>query len=143
MGSYRVRYLLLRFRHLSSVGMAHKMKGIKLDILDQDGPHSDIWYSAHTRVVNIHHGMPEGAIYIGRPGKGHDGYFGNPFPVNKYDLRSEVLNTYQAYLDKRIKLDPIFRARVKLLSGKTLACFCVPKLCHGMVLAEVADNLNE
>lgn len=108
------------------------------------GPHSDIWYSDKTRVVNLHHGFPPGAIYIGRPGKGHDGYFGNPIPLGTGDAydRGKVLFQYGRYLEERIANDPIFRARVKSLSGKTLVCFCIPKLCHGMILARYADDLS-
>jgi hypothetical protein len=28
---------------------------------------------------------------------------------------------------------------VPALRGKTLACWCVPELCHGDILAELAD----
>lgn len=131
------------------MGIATEMKAIKLDILDQDGRHSDIWYSEKTRVVNLFQGFPEGAIYIGRSGKGFDGYFGNPISLRIDTLespqakRQKVLLEYKGYLNRRLEYDPIFRARVKALSGKTLVCFCVPKLCHGMLLAEAADRLWE
>lgn len=32
-----------------------------------------------TKVVNIYKDKFD--VYIGRPGKGNDGYFGNPFPL--------------------------------------------------------------
>lgn len=114
---------------------------MSLTLLDSMGPHSNLWYSARTRVVNLHHGFPEGAVYIGRPGKGHDGYFGNPILLSSLLDREEVLRAYESYLKQRIETDPIFRLRVAALSGKTLVCFCVPYPCHGMVLARYADAL--
>lgn len=113
-----------------------------LAIVAPDGPHSNIWYSSRTRVLNFYQGFPPDAIYIGRGGRGHDGYFGNPILLTGKESREEVLERYERYLVGRLKVDKIFAARVKSLSGKTLVCFCIPKLCHGMILARYADNLN-
>ncbi len=38
---------------------------------------------------------------------------------------------------------PEFRASIKALHGKTLACWCAPKPCHGDVLAKIAAELND
>ena len=51
--------------------------------------------------------------------------------------REEVLHKYRRWLLARPQL--IDRAR-RELRGKTLGCFCKPLLCHGDVLAEIADS---
>lgn len=76
---------------------------------------------------------PTSYVYIGRAGRGHDGYFGNPFPIGDGTpaARARSLNQYGEYFQKRVNEDPEFRQRVLELRGKTLVCFCAPKECHG------------
>ncbi len=136
-----LRYALIHCNTISDTVIDSVLRSKIVEMATEIGPHSSIWYSEKTRVVNLHQGFPEGGIYIGRAGKGHEGYFGNPITIPEPSSREDVLNKYRAYIEKRLEIDPIFRARVKLLSGKTLVCFCIPKLCHGMILAEVADRL--
>lgn len=115
---------------------------IDLQIQGLETEHSSIYYGPRTtRVVNIKDGFPSGAIYIGRAGKGQDGYFGNPFTLEKDGDRNEILHKYREWIKHRIGHDDEFRARVAELKGKTLVCFCIPKKCHGMVLAAWADIL--
>lgn len=74
-------------------------------------------------------------VYIGRPGP-----YGNPFPLD--DARDDakrvaVLQQYRDWID----YNPDFRRFVKqTLQGKTLGCWCAPRLCHGDVLKEVAED---
>lgn len=86
-----------------------------------------------TRVVDLDREPYD--VYIGRAGKGHDGYFGNPFRLRIPSERREVIEQYRSYFDCRIKTDPEFRRRVLELKGKILGCFCKPALCHGDVIA--------
>ena len=53
-------------------------------------------------------------VYIGRAGHGEDGYFGNPF-----------------------------RQRIHALKGKRLGCFCKPYPCHGDIIKEYLDTLDD
>lgn len=46
-------------------------------------------------VVNIYKDKFD--VYIGRKGKGHDGYFGNPFRLKHEGERAEVLELYRKY----------------------------------------------
>lgn len=95
-----------------------------------------------TKVVNIRDGFPEGGIYIGRAGKGYDGYFGNPFKLADYGGdRVGVMVEYETWARTRIEHDDEFAERVRKLYGETLVCFCAPKLCHGEVLADLAEEL--
>lgn len=81
-------------------------------------------------------------VYIGRPGKGLSGYYGNPIMLRNEADREEVLHQYYDYAAKRIHEDPKFAAMVLALEGKTLVCFCAPKACHGDVLVLLIDYLK-
>lgn len=89
------------------------------------------------KVVNINN-ETDYDVYIGRAGRGHDGYFGNPF---KDDTRAENIRKFKQYMLSRIESDSEYRTRVKNLHGKTLGCFCKPHPCHGDILVETAKQL--
>lgn len=93
-----------------------------------------------TTLVNIHKKTPYD-VYIGRAGKGHDGYFGNPIPLCGKD-RQFVLDAYKKYFYARLEIDNDFKERIQSLKGKTLGCFCFPELCHGMVIIEYLDGIT-
>lgn len=86
-------------------------------------------------VVHVRDGV-EGAVYIGRPS-----LFGNPFVIGKDGSRVEVVMKYREYAVSRVYWDSEFRAAVVALKGKTLACWCGEKVCHGDVLMELAERL--
>ena len=69
-------------------------------------------------------------VYIGRPSK-----WGNPFTIGRDGTRAEVISKFREYLLNT----PSLLAEVKKLQGKTLACWCHPKPCHGDVLAKLAE----
>lgn len=94
-----------------------------------------------TKVVNIKTHRYD--VYIGRAGRGMDGYFGNPFPLAPGTTRGSVLEKYRDYFYKRIESDVEFKRRILALKGKTLGCFCKPEACHGDIIAEYLDSLNE
>ena len=81
-------------------------------------------------------------VYVGRGGRGHDGYFGNPFILEREHDRPAVLERYRVWIRLRLAEDPAFRDRVAELHGKYLVCFCRPLPCHGDILAEWADVLK-
>lgn len=105
--------------------------------------------TAQTRVIHISRatGGPD-EQYIGRAGKGHDGYFGNPVAIGRkcpvcasmHQDRGSTLPCYRKHLAERMKNDLVFAGRVASLRGKTLVCFCKPQPCHGDILASVADG---
>ena len=88
--------------------------------------------SSRTKVVHCKRG--EYDIYIGRPGK-----WGNPFVIGKDGTRDEVIEKYKAWLLSREDL----MGSLAELQGKTLGCWCKPEACHGDVLAELADGLEQ
>lgn len=90
---------------------------------------------AAPKVLNKHrHGVPAGAVYIGRPSR-----WGNPFVIGKDGDRDEVIRKYREW----IKTQPaVVKAAKRELAGKDLVCFCSPAACHGDVLIEVANTLE-
>lgn len=74
-------------------------------------------------------------VYIGRPGRGQTGKWGNPFKLEREADRPAVLARYREWLLQQ----PHLLADLHELRGKVLGCFCSPKACHGDVLAELAD----
>lgn len=74
-------------------------------------------------------------VYIGRPGP-----WGNPFTLKHAhddEERRDCVTKYEAWLITQ----PALIARAKReLKGKVLGCYCAPKLCHGDVLARVANE---
>jgi hypothetical protein len=94
-----------------------------------------------TKTVNIYASGYD--VYIGREGKGQDGYFGNPFRLRASEDRGATIERYGKYFHDRMETDPEFKRRVHELKGKTLGCFCKPYPCHGDVIAEYLNNLPE
>jgi len=92
-----------------------------------------------TKTVNIR--CSDYDVYIGRAGKGQDGYFGNPFRLRAGEDRSATIQRYRKYFYERLETDPEFKCRVHELKDKTLGCFCKPYPCHGDVIAEYLNKL--
>jgi hypothetical protein len=99
-----------------------------------------------TKVVNLRRDPYD--VYIGRPGRGEAGYFGNPCVAGRvcgvcgqlHDGGGDTLGCFERYFNDRLKRDWEFRARVLGLVGKTLGCFCKPKPCHGDIIAAWVDG---
>lgn len=100
-----------------------------------------------TKVVNLRYQPYD--VYIGRPGKGQDGYYGNPHFIGfcpyckRYHNREDCLEKYREYFYNRLQTDVIFKERILALKGQTLGCFCKPDLCHGDVIAHYLDNYEQ
>ena len=91
-----------------------------------------------TTVVNML--RSEYDVYIGRPGRGLAGTFGNPFKVGKDGSREEVIEKFRVYFKDRIEKDPAYKKAVEALRGKRLGCFCAPLSCHGTVYVEYLEK---
>jgi hypothetical protein len=85
------------------------------------------------RVLNKKHGVPDGAIYIGRPSK-----WGNPFIIGKDGTRAEVIAKYERWLHDSDLINQIGE-----LAGRDLVCWCAPEPCHGDVLMKLANRRAE
>lgn len=95
-----------------------------------------------TTVVNIKR-TQQYDQYIGRAGRGQDGYFGNPFVLQPGQPRGSTLDSYKTYFYEKLATNPIFKARILALKDKTLGCFCKPHTCHGDIIAEYLNNLPD
>jgi len=72
-------------------------------------------------------------IYIGRPSK-----WGNPFQIGKDGTRDEVIEKFRNWIITQPKL----LKDLHEIKGKTLGCWCKPKVCHGDVLVELIETSN-
>lgn len=107
-----------------------------MDLLSQFGN-----LKQQTRVVNLYKEPYD--IYIGRSGKGLNGYFGNPIPLKSSESRASILTQYREYFYTRIDEDHEFKDRVIALKGKTLGCFCKPNTCHGDIIVEYLNSIDD
>jgi hypothetical protein len=100
----------------------------------------DLFRKTKTKVVHCKKAPFD--VYVGRPSK-----WGNPYShledgtLAKFHVatRAEAIEKYREYLLNNEKL----MADLHELKGKTLACWCKPKSCHGDILAQAADELEE
>lgn len=90
------------------------------------GPHGNWWFGPDRGRI-----MPENMVYIGRPGRGMPGPFGNPFVLGAHEPRGATLARYAAWLERTCDTHPDYREAIQGLRGKTLVCFCKPNACHG------------
>jgi hypothetical protein len=74
------------------------------------------------------HGVPAGAVYVGRPSK-----FGNPYEIGRDGTREEVIQKYKKWLLYDDSC-PVTFADLLQLKGKDLVCWCAPEPCHADVL---------
>ena len=103
-----------------------------------------------TTVVNIR-AVDHYDVYIGRPGRGIAGPFGNPVIVDEmcpvcdkiHKRASETISCYKEYFEWRAGCDAVFRQMVLELRGKTLGCFCHPRKCHGDIIVEWLEKNDE
>ncbi len=80
----------------------------------------------------VHCKRDEFDVYIGRPGP-----WGNPFHIGADGTREEVVEKYAAW----VLTQPELLATIKIeLKDKILGCWCAPKLCHGNILVEIANE---
>ena len=116
-----------------------------------------------TNVVNLKYSSYD--VYIGRsrngesPGKwGNPARIGHPPPTwlmqylsrktethclrNSRALsRVDAVLLYHALTEVRLERGELSRADFQELYGRTLGCFCKPKLCHGDVLVEMTERM--
>lgn len=92
--------------------------------------------------------LAEQAVYVGRPGHGERGYFGNPIRVGARCVvcgqthrdGASTLPCFEAWARRRMATDAEYREAVRGLRGKVLLCFCAPNPCHGDVLVRLAEE---
>lgn len=86
---------------------------------------------------------PKGLVYVGRrmtPRK--RGSWDLPASPLRNPYSAKLLGSNEAAVAayaRHLLDEPGLLARVPLLRGSTLACWCAPELCHADVLARLAD----
>lgn len=71
-------------------------------------------------------------VFIGRPS-----FWGNRYIIGIHGTREECVEKHK----RDVLADPQLIERIKReLKGKTLICFCTPRLCHGDTLAQIAEG---
>lgn len=85
-----------------------------------------------TRVVNLQHFPYD--VRIDRRSK-----WGNPFHIGPDGTREEVIGKYREWI---LGQDGLLEA-LQELRGKRLGCWCAPMQCHGDVLVELLEVLDE
>lgn len=73
-------------------------------------------------------------VYIGRSSYCRT-FWGNYFIIGVHGSRNQVIAKYEHQLLKRIRERQVTYGDFHRLIGKVLACHCVPKRCHGEVIA--------
>ncbi len=73
-------------------------------------------------------------VYIGRGGP-----WGNPFPINSHQDRSQVIALYTRWFLRQIRSGNISLRQLAQLDGARLGCYCKPLPCHGDQLAIAAN----
>lgn len=79
-------------------------------------------------------------VYIGRPSKWGNGFthlthLGGPTVI--VDTREDAVARYEEWIRGQPEL---MEAAKQELKGKILGCWCAPLLCHGEVLAKIANE---
>ena len=96
-----------------------------------------------TKTAVVHNQHDEYDVYIGRavPKAGLEASkWGNPIVLtdDSDEERKRVIVEYRAWILEQ----PELMGALSELRGLRLGCWCAPKLCHGDVLAELADQVS-
>ena len=97
--------------------------------------------------IDVYVGRGSGRKAMGEVPIGQRGWLGNPYTVANHG-REGCINQFRQDFEERLESDEEFREAVSDLSGKNLGCWCqtlnedVPA-CHGEIIAEWADRLNQ
>lgn len=92
------------------------------------------------KVVNLRREAYD--VYMGRPGKGQAGPFGNKFIVGQHGERGECVELFAQWfrsndpdaVEYRQKVDEIIKP------DHRLGCFCKPQACHADIVADYVNN---
>ncbi len=68
--------------------------------------------------------------------------YGNRHRITATCTREQAVARFRKEFYERIVKDRVFRAAVKSLRGRKLACWCEPLACHGDVYIDYLDKEN-
>lgn len=91
-----------------------------------------------TKVSNKDRG-DEYDIYIGRGTP-----WGNPFAIGHDGMtREDVIEKYRIFFNDNFANNPEKLKELKSLRNKTLGCHCKPAACHGDIIADFLNSLDD
>lgn len=92
------------------------------------------------KVVNLRREAYD--VYMGRPGKGQEGPYGNPYIVGIHGERGECVDLFEQMFISDTPEGIAYRARVDkgIKPNDRLGCFCAPKRCHADIVAKYVNN---
>lgn len=109
--------------------------GNLIEKANRTGIKSRVINAGITKVVNIDKGEKHD-IYIGRGSK-----WGNPYAIGFDGDRDEVIRKFKYDFEREFL--KFSKKDILELKGKTLGCHCKPAACHGDVLAEYLNSLDD
>ncbi|MCU1120333.1 DUF4326 domain-containing protein [Stenotrophomonas muris] len=78
-------------------------------------------------------------VYIGR-----GTVWGNPYPIGREGDREEVLRKYKYDFDRKLlRFFENHDANIESIRGKILGCHCKPSACHGDIIADYVNSLDD
>lgn len=83
--------------------------------------------------------------YLGRENRSYglsESIHHNPYKLDNH-TRQEAIDNFAVYFYHRLLTDETYFNQLYELKGETLACWCAPKDCHGDVIANFVENLEE
>jgi len=97
------------------------------------------------QIVNIKTYRSGDYVYIGRNMPGRPGSpLGNPYRLRFECDREKILARYEYWLREQLKTDTPARREIERLAdyaeNLVLACWCAPKLCHGLVVKKIIEE---
>lgn len=102
-----------------------------------------VYQTGETTLLNVKNADEEDwSVYVGRKNNYYNlpqSEFANPFRLDDYS-RDASVDLYTLWFMYQIVTDDAFKSSAENLQGETLACWCVPERCHGMVLVDYAEN---
>lgn len=90
-----------------------------------------------TKIINIKTSSKKDFVYIGRGTT-----FGNPNDIMGSNRKSAI-EAYRYDFYQKIKRDKVFKLEVLRLYGKTLGCSCKPLDCHGDVIVDYLNSIDD
>lgn len=90
----------------------------------------------------VHKSKSRYDVYIGRPSKWGNMYSHQEGTLAEFkvETREEAIEKYKQYV---LSNPQIISDIKKELKGKVLGCYCSPKMCHGHILAAIANDIIE
>lgn len=89
--------------------------------------------------------LGESIVYIGRPN-----VLGNPFAMTNESMRSSVVEKYRIWLrcewvNKRAAYHELKALATRVKQGENIAlqCWCAPCACHGDVIKDAIEKIND